>query len=168
MSKKLSTGGVNVKDVAADKFIAAYAELLKRKSIQKDGFAVPTWTDTIKLGAFNELGPLDNDWFFTRIGWMPFLCFSALSSRVTHIEPHQPPSLAASTSRVPSALARSPRSTVAPSTAVSVSYHFPKFENVDNLHFKGPPHFVAAATGPNRAALKILQQLKVVEIAENG
>ena len=68
MSKKLSTGGVNVKDVAADKFIAAYAELLKRKSIQKDGFAVPTWTDTIKLGAFNELGPLDGDWFFTRIG----------------------------------------------------------------------------------------------------
>ena len=54
--------GVTVRDVAADKFIAAYADVLKNN----DKFVVPKWVDLVKTGAHKELCPYDPDWYYIR------------------------------------------------------------------------------------------------------
>jgi small subunit ribosomal protein S19e len=54
--------GITVRDVAADKFIAAYAEVLKNN----DKFLVPKWVDLVKTGAHKELAPYDPDWYYVR------------------------------------------------------------------------------------------------------
>jgi ribosomal protein S19E (S16A) len=45
------SGGVTVRDVAAPKFIVAYAEVLKNN----DKFVVPKWVDIVKTGVNREL-----------------------------------------------------------------------------------------------------------------
>jgi len=54
---------LTVRDVAADKFIAAYARHLKRSG----RINVPKWADIVKTGAFKEQGPQDPDWYFIRL-----------------------------------------------------------------------------------------------------
>jgi len=54
--------GITVRDVPADRFIAAYAEVLKNN----DKFVVPKWADTVKTGVHKELAPYDPDWYFIR------------------------------------------------------------------------------------------------------
>merc|ERR1712166_347043 len=54
--------GVNVKDVAAQDFVIAYAAHLKR--IGK--IEVPKWADLVKTAAFKELAPYDQDWYYIR------------------------------------------------------------------------------------------------------
>jgi len=54
--------GVTVRDVSAEKFIAAYAEVLKNN----DKFIVPKWVDTVKTGVHKELSPYDPDWYYVR------------------------------------------------------------------------------------------------------
>ena len=54
--------GVTVRDVAADKFIAAYADVLKNN----DKFVVPKWVDLVKTGVNKELCPYDPDWYYIR------------------------------------------------------------------------------------------------------
>ena len=58
------SGPVSVRDVSADKFIAAYAQVLKNN----DKFHVPKWADTVKTGVSKELAPYDPDWYFIRAG----------------------------------------------------------------------------------------------------
>lgn len=55
---------VTVRDVAAAKFIAAYADVLKNN----DKFIVPKWVDTVKTGVHKELAPYDPDWYHIRAG----------------------------------------------------------------------------------------------------
>lgn len=57
-------GGITVRDVRADAFIAAYAQVLKNN----DKFVVPKWADTIKTGVHKELAPYDPDWYYVRAG----------------------------------------------------------------------------------------------------
>jgi small subunit ribosomal protein S19e len=54
--------GVTLRDVSADKFIAAYAEVLKNN----DKFVLPKWVDIIKTGVNRELAPYDPDWYYIR------------------------------------------------------------------------------------------------------
>ena len=49
---------------SADAFIAAYASHLKRSG----KIEVPQWVDMVKTGAFKELAPYDQDWFYIRAG----------------------------------------------------------------------------------------------------
>jgi len=58
----MAAKGVTVKDVPADKFIAAYARYLKRSGRVE----APKWVDVVKTGHFKELSPYDPDWFFVR------------------------------------------------------------------------------------------------------
>merc|ERR1719453_1149729 len=58
--------GVNVKDVAADAFIVAYAAHLKR--IGK--IEVHKWADLVKTAKFKELAPYDPDWYYIRAASM--------------------------------------------------------------------------------------------------
>lgn len=53
-----------VRDVNAHAFIKAYAAFLKKSG----KITIPKWVDIVKTAAFKEAGPLDNDWFFVRIG----------------------------------------------------------------------------------------------------
>eukprot|EP01036_Dinobryon_divergens_P028829 gene28829-37836_t len=53
---------ITVRDVAAPKFIAAYAEVLKNN----DRFVLPKWVDLVKTGVHKELAPYDPDWYYIR------------------------------------------------------------------------------------------------------
>ena len=53
---------ITVRDVPADKFISAYAEVLKNN----DKFIVPKWVDVVKTGVHKELSPYDVDWYYVR------------------------------------------------------------------------------------------------------
>eukprot|EP00047_Mylnosiga_fluctuans_P001329 m.219783 g.219783 ORF g.219783 m.219783 type:complete len:142 (-) comp10247_c0_seq1:55-480(-) len=55
--------GVTVKDVAAEKFVPAFAEFLKRTGKVQ----VPKWVDVVKTGTHKELGPYNPDWFYVRM-----------------------------------------------------------------------------------------------------
>mmetsp|Transcript_1146 Transcript_1146/g.1157 ORF Transcript_1146/g.1157 Transcript_1146/m.1157 type:complete len:149 (+) Transcript_1146:26-472(+) len=55
-------GGITVRDVRPDAFIAAYAQVLKNN----DKFVVPKWADTVKTGVHKELAPYDPDWYYIR------------------------------------------------------------------------------------------------------
>jgi small subunit ribosomal protein S19e len=57
-------GAISVRDVPAEAFINAYAQVLKNN----DKFVVPKWADTVKTGVHKELAPYDPDWFFIRTG----------------------------------------------------------------------------------------------------
>ena len=63
MAEEVS-GCITVRDVAAAKFIAAYADVLKNN----DKFHVPKWADTVKTGVSRELAPYNPDWYFVRAG----------------------------------------------------------------------------------------------------
>ncbi|KDN46616.1 putative RPS19B-ribosomal protein S19.e, cytosolic [Tilletiaria anomala UBC 951] len=52
----------NVRDVAADVFIKEYAEHLRRSGKME----LPTWVDIVKTGAYKELAPYDETWFYVR------------------------------------------------------------------------------------------------------
>jgi small subunit ribosomal protein S19e len=52
-----------VKDIAADKFIAALAAHLE----QSNKFTAPKNHDLIKLSTNNELAPYDEKWYFVRL-----------------------------------------------------------------------------------------------------
>jgi len=67
--------GVTVRDVAAAKFIAAYADVLKNN----DKFHVPKWVDLVKTGVHKELAPYDPDWYFVRAGNYFYRFFNFLS-----------------------------------------------------------------------------------------
>ncbi|KAJ3050767.1 40S ribosomal protein S19 [Rhizophlyctis rosea] len=56
------TGGVTVKDVSSHAFVKAYAAYLKRTG----KLEVPKWVDLVKTGAYKELAPYDQDWFYVR------------------------------------------------------------------------------------------------------
>ena len=53
---------VTVKDVAAAKFIDAFAQHLKRQG----RFEIPKWADIVKTGKHKELAPYDPDWLYVR------------------------------------------------------------------------------------------------------
>merc|ERR1719510_85959 len=53
---------MTVKDVPAEKFIAAFAQHLKRQG----RFEIPKWADLVKTGKFKELPPQDPDWLYIR------------------------------------------------------------------------------------------------------
>jgi small subunit ribosomal protein S19e len=54
--------GTGVRDIAAAKFVAAYAAHLKKSGKVE----LPKWVDLVKTGTFQELAPYDQDWFFVR------------------------------------------------------------------------------------------------------
>jgi len=56
--------GITVRDVAADKFIAAYSAHLKTTG----QIELPRWVDFVKTGINRELAPYDEDWFYVRAG----------------------------------------------------------------------------------------------------
>uniref|UniRef100_A0A3B4WEM0 40S ribosomal protein S19-2-like n=1 Tax=Seriola lalandi dorsalis TaxID=1841481 RepID=A0A3B4WEM0_SERLL len=58
--------GINVKDVASDQFVVAYAAHLKR--IGK--IEVPKWADLVKTASYKELAPYDPDWYYIRAAAM--------------------------------------------------------------------------------------------------
>lgn len=63
--EKAGQGKVNVnsvKDVAADVFIAAYAQHLKKAN----KMTIPEWVDVVKTGITRELPPLSPDWYYIR------------------------------------------------------------------------------------------------------
>jgi len=64
MAAAAQGGCITVRDVAAPKFIAAYAGVLK----QNDKFIVPKWVDLVKTGVHKELAPYDPDWYYIRAG----------------------------------------------------------------------------------------------------
>merc|ERR1711880_19076 len=51
-----------VKDVKPIEFITAFADFLKSKNVE-----VPEWASYVKTGAFKELAPQEDDWYFTRM-----------------------------------------------------------------------------------------------------
>ena len=53
---------LTVKDISAPKFIAAYADYLKRSN----KLDIPPWVDYVKTGKFKELAPYDRDWLYIR------------------------------------------------------------------------------------------------------
>jgi small subunit ribosomal protein S19e len=69
MSGESVSGCVTVRDVPADKFIAAYANVLKNN----DAFVVPKWADIVKTGVAKELAPYDPDWYFVRAGKFDYI-----------------------------------------------------------------------------------------------
>eukprot|EP01035_Chromulina_nebulosa_P019163 gene19163-25006_t len=63
MAEEVATSGaITVRDVQADKFIAAFADSLKNN----DKFVVPKWVDLVKTGVNRELAPYDPDWYYIR------------------------------------------------------------------------------------------------------
>eukprot|EP00598_Pedospumella_elongata_P007300 CAMPEP_0184986278 /NCGR_PEP_ID=MMETSP1098-20130426/15942_1 /TAXON_ID=89044 /ORGANISM="Spumella elongata, Strain CCAP 955/1" /LENGTH=149 /DNA_ID=CAMNT_0027510477 /DNA_START=38 /DNA_END=487 /DNA_ORIENTATION=+ len=62
MAEENTAKSITVRDVKADAFIAAYAEVLKNN----DKFVVPKWADLVKTGVHKELAPYDPDWYFVR------------------------------------------------------------------------------------------------------
>lgn len=48
MAEEGKTGCITVRDIAAPKFISAFAEVLKNN----DKFVVPKWADIVKTGPF--------------------------------------------------------------------------------------------------------------------
>jgi hypothetical protein len=64
MSDGNTNSGTTVRDVAAPKFIGAYAAVLKNN----DKFVVPKWVDIVKTGVSRELAPYDPDWYYIRAG----------------------------------------------------------------------------------------------------
>ncbi|KAI5304269.1 40S ribosomal protein S19 [Ascosphaera pollenicola] len=54
--------GVTVRDVDAQKFIAAYSAFLKRQG----KLPIPGWVDTVKTSKAKELPPQSIDWFYVR------------------------------------------------------------------------------------------------------
>jgi len=54
--------GTTVKDVAADLFVKAYAQHLKRQG----KLEIPKWVDYVKTSTAKELAPYDPDWFYVR------------------------------------------------------------------------------------------------------
>ena len=54
--------GTTVRDVAADAFVKAYAQHLKRQG----KLEVPKWVDYVKTSPAKELAPYDPDWFYVR------------------------------------------------------------------------------------------------------
>jgi len=54
--------GTTVKDVAADAFVKAYAQHLKRQG----KLEIPKWVDYVKTSPAKELAPVDPDWFYIR------------------------------------------------------------------------------------------------------
>ena len=64
MAEEIAPSSISVRDVPAEKFIAAYAQVLKNN----DKFHVPKWADTVKTGVSRELAPYDPDWYFIRAG----------------------------------------------------------------------------------------------------
>lgn len=66
MAEEVQTGAITVRDVPADKFIAAFADSLKNN----DKFVVPKWVDVVKTGVHKELAPYDPDWYYIRAGMM--------------------------------------------------------------------------------------------------
>lgn len=65
-------GGITVRDVRPDAFIAAYAQVLKNN----DKFVVPKWADTVKTGVHKELAPYDPDWYYIRAGNYIYIFYS--------------------------------------------------------------------------------------------
>mmetsp|Transcript_106261 Transcript_106261/g.295867 ORF Transcript_106261/g.295867 Transcript_106261/m.295867 type:complete len:161 (-) Transcript_106261:63-545(-) len=55
-----------VKDVEAEKFIAAFAQHLKRQG----RFEIPKWADVVKTSKAKELPPLNPDWLYVRTASM--------------------------------------------------------------------------------------------------
>ncbi|XP_065193366.1 small ribosomal subunit protein eS19-like [Sycon ciliatum] len=55
-------GGATVKDVDPHQFVKAFSAFLKKSGKLR----VPGYADIIKTGKHKELGPYDQDWFFTR------------------------------------------------------------------------------------------------------
>jgi small subunit ribosomal protein S19e len=53
---------VTLKDVAADRFIAAFAAHLKKSG----KLEVPKWADLVKTATHKTLAPYDDDWFYIR------------------------------------------------------------------------------------------------------
>ena len=51
-----------MKDVAADKFVVAYAAHLKKAGQVE----LPSWIGIQKTACFKELSPYDPDWYYTR------------------------------------------------------------------------------------------------------
>jgi len=51
-----------VKDVPAREFIQAFASHLK----QNPKFKIPDWSKYVKTACYRELGPLNDDWLYTR------------------------------------------------------------------------------------------------------
>jgi small subunit ribosomal protein S19e len=51
-----------VRDISAQAFIEAYSSHLKRSG----KLEVPTWADIVKTGAYKELAPYDQDWYYVR------------------------------------------------------------------------------------------------------
>ena len=66
-------GGITVKDVPADKFIATLAQHFKNSNV----IEVPAWADYAKTACFKEHTPLNPDWFYIRAG-MQFFFFQLL------------------------------------------------------------------------------------------
>merc|ERR1711970_1495585 len=56
------TGGVTVKDVCPQQFVVAFAAHLKKTG----KVSVPEWVEIAKTGKSAELGPYDQDWYYTR------------------------------------------------------------------------------------------------------
>ena len=59
MSQRLT-----VRDVSGAAFIKAYAEHLKKGG----KLEIPKWAEYIKTGVAKELGPIQEDWYYTRAG----------------------------------------------------------------------------------------------------
>lgn len=57
-----SRQGINVKDVPAKLFIAAFAAYLKKGN----KFKIPDWAGYVKTACFKELAPYESDWLYTR------------------------------------------------------------------------------------------------------
>jgi len=62
MSETYHSNRISVKDVDQQHFVKALAAFLKKTGKLK----VPAWNDIVKTGVFNELAPIDPDWFYVR------------------------------------------------------------------------------------------------------
>eukprot|EP00010_Vexillifera_abyssalis_P009500 CAMPEP_0201547958 /NCGR_PEP_ID=MMETSP0173_2-20130828/4445_1 /ASSEMBLY_ACC=CAM_ASM_000268 /TAXON_ID=218659 /ORGANISM="Vexillifera sp., Strain DIVA3 564/2" /LENGTH=145 /DNA_ID=CAMNT_0047957157 /DNA_START=153 /DNA_END=590 /DNA_ORIENTATION=- len=62
MASSSTRRAATVKDVSSEKFIAAYAEHLKKSG----KLEIPSWVDIVKTSSSKELSPLNDDWYYIR------------------------------------------------------------------------------------------------------
>lgn len=75
----MSQNTLTVKDVHAQDFIAAYAAHLKRSG----KVTLPRNCDILKTAIQKELSPLDEDWYYSKMGIVFFLILLFLYSYIS-------------------------------------------------------------------------------------
>lgn len=74
VSKGATKKGICVRDVDGSRFVKTYAAYLKSSG----KIQLPKWADIVKTSHSKQLPPLDDDWFYIRLGLLTFFFIIAV------------------------------------------------------------------------------------------